>query len=587
MDIKRGREPTEPHEIKVLDILKEITMPEGYTAHYSYTNQNIQKRSGEIDIVLVGPQGLFTLEIKGGNVNKDKGTWTQNGRVIPNPFNQAIEWMYEIKKLVEKRYPAIAKKMLFGSGVIMPDVTFSSENVPAETVLDYEFINSPEGKLIEFILYNPGHHKVEDLNAQEVEFINKLLLADSRSNIVSSLRKNIDDNERKIIKWSDEQVQFFKELNQNPRIVVKGPPGSGKTILAKAELIDNESKAKKTLYICKTIANADSLRASIKEKIGHEPKHVEISHIDASAKKYSFENNTYNMSYYDMAKNAAKIISQKKDFKKFDMLIIDEAQELMIQEYVELMESLLNKGIDNGNWLLLMDTAQDIFNEYNDEIFKAYFKKVSFFVQLSKNYRNTIEIQVTASLLANYSESEPGENINGPVPKFIEYSATGDDNGRGEEAVRVKQYIEGLFDEGIKPKEITILSYKGKDESIAGRRMLNFKNRAKLIHVKDVNWDNIEDNQLIYASVFQYKGLENEVIIFTDVTDIDMKPMSRARHLVGATRAREIYAVFLSTGAMNYLRNHPKYGNIIDQINKSKDVPIERYLELIKKILID
>src|SRR4029077_12836443 len=70
-----------------------------------------RKPYGEIDFVVLLPgEGIFCLEVKGGRVACENGTWTttrggETQRLNRSPFLQAREGMFALKDAVEEHMP--------------------------------------------------------------------------------------------------------------------------------------------------------------------------------------------------------------------------------------------------------------------------------------------------------------------------------------------------------------------------------------------------------------------------------------------------------------------------------------------------
>lgn len=81
--------PATPEEAAALDAFREALNDDGRTtAWVNLTFIDLNGRTGEIDVLLLTPVGLFCVELKGwhGTITGDSQRWYQNGRTHPNPF---------------------------------------------------------------------------------------------------------------------------------------------------------------------------------------------------------------------------------------------------------------------------------------------------------------------------------------------------------------------------------------------------------------------------------------------------------------------------------------------------------------------
>src|SRR2546425_271075 len=89
-----------------------------------------RKPWAEIDFVLVGPTGVYCLEVKGGRITRTEGVWTttdREGHTRPlkeSPFAQVGSASAALYKFLVERIPAL-RESITGFGVATPDVQFS------------------------------------------------------------------------------------------------------------------------------------------------------------------------------------------------------------------------------------------------------------------------------------------------------------------------------------------------------------------------------------------------------------------------------------------------------------------------------
>ena len=68
--------------------------------------------------------------------------------------------------------------------------------------------------------------------------------------------------------------------------------------------------------------------------------------------------------YYEKALPAAAVIALADEVERFDKIVIDEAQDLIRDSYLDVMGGCLNKGLSRGRWTLFGDfSMQAIYTE--------------------------------------------------------------------------------------------------------------------------------------------------------------------------------------------------------------------------------
>src|SRR5262249_14224309 len=104
----------------------------------------------------------------------------------------------------------------------------------------------------------------------------------------------------------------------------------------------------------------------------------------------------------------------------------------------------------------------------------------------------------------------------------------------GEQCEKLAQWLKEFRAQGYRPGEITLLSFRAPDESAAARLAANgFRLQPLRQHPADVT---------SYSSVHAFKGLENQIIILTDVV-LGEREFHRDLFYTGMTRACETVRV--------------------------------------------
>ena len=210
---------------------------------------------------------------------------------------------------------------------------------------------------------------------------------------------------------------------------------------------------------------------------------------------------------------------------KLDVLILDEAQDLITPYYLEVFDSILKGGIRNGNWIMFGDFSnQAIYLNNPDQIFELLNSQGNYtkFPPLKINCRNTKKIAshntlITGSTIPEFSTRNPeGNNV------ISKYST------KSSHVKVIEDIILDIVKRKIPLEKVTLLSPKRIENSVIG--------------------DNLPILELIKkgvqtSTIQGYKGLENTIIILFDFDEITSNEMQRLLY-VGISRARqELYLV--------------------------------------------
>ena len=127
----------------VFEMLRNDLSHEWFCLHSVGLAKHERKVWAEIDFVLVGPSGIFCLEVKGGYVGREDGIWIfrnrhgRENRKAEGPFEQVGSAAGALKAFFRANHRDILKSIV-GHGVVMPDVTCTMRgpDVDPEIILD-------------------------------------------------------------------------------------------------------------------------------------------------------------------------------------------------------------------------------------------------------------------------------------------------------------------------------------------------------------------------------------------------------------------------------------------------------------------
>lgn len=517
---------------------------------------------GEIDFIVIAPRyGVFALEVKGGRVKREDGVWhftDKYGNTTTKkrgPFEQANEGVYSLFDTVRKKTSAnsIMSELLFGSGVMFPDIVFE-ENDP-----DYEqwqvFDQNDGNNVCGFIkrLSKNTKRKWEEKyghlsddripdNKKAREFAD-LLRGDFDKTV--SLSTQINYAEDSLITLTNEQLKCLDQLEDNSRCLIQGPAGTGKTLLAIEDVKKSVVKGEKVAIFCYNSLLGNWLK----------------SHFDGlpDGLQPDFAG-TFHSFMYQTVKSAGLIDNIDADINQeffreelpiltleaignqivlFDKIIIDEVQDLLNQDYLAVWDEILKNGISRGKWNMYGDfTRQAIYDEENngDKMKELLENQTSFIkYKLRINCRNTKPIGEEISGVTGFQSAEYlWTKTDGPPVNY--YTFDNDD----DHVQKLEGIIDTLIKGNILPEKITILSPVKRENSIV----------SLCTKYNIVEYNNGIKNEISFSTIQAFKGLENSVIIITDVKSYENEKLM----YVGFSRARSALIIFENKSAGNERR---------------------------------
>ncbi len=493
-------------EKKVFQWLKECNA-DGYAFHSVGLSEHEEKSNTESDFIVVTRNGILCLEVKGGRAFCENGVWgfeNRHGKIDyknEGPFEQAAGAMYALKKALTDQIPWL-NKVSFANGVVFTDITFEYRGVSVRPEIIFDYSSSMRfGDYIEACHnYWDSKHRARYayLKEDEIEEIKTAIRDDLH--FVPSLGCVVNSIDEQLVRLTEEQTSVLNALEENDKILINGPAGSGKTLVAMEFARRCAAQGKRVLFLTYNKLLAKYLSGLTQDE------RIEIVHFHGLISQYVV---------LDFAKMSdsnyfGKVLPEKflrvlsaNQVAPFDVLILDEGQDLLNTAYFPIFEKLLKKGLYNGKWMFFYDTNQNLFGggklQKSLDALKRYYPV---YFKLTKNCRNTAPI---AKFNKYSSGIEPGKAmVDGEQVEILEYSEeTMDEVFDG--------LIGKLLQAGIGMDEITVISPYTLERSVLNRYRGNY--RADLVKFTGDR----DAGKLCMATIQSFKGLDSKIVIATDV----------------------------------------------------------------------
>lgn len=235
------------------------------------------------------------------------------------------------------------------------------------------------------------------------------------------------------------------------------------------------------------------------------------------------------------------------DFKAdavFDYLVLDEAQDVLARGSLwECLQQFLAGGLEKGSYFLCGDFEHQVLAQRStmeqslSSLFSISKPTKLRLTENCRNYRIVGDTAVTLSgLIAVYNGYM---RTGGSVQNYdIQYYESDED-----QAEKLKDLLKEFQAAGYRPSDISILSFRSADASIATR--LNDPDLD--LHLAQIGRDGTG-----YSSVHAFKGMENKVVVLTDVV-LGQYAFQRDLFYTGMTRATETVRVLCSKASQKTL----------------------------------
>lgn len=262
----RPHSDTTKSEQWVFSQLAEDPALDGYVILHSLgLARHKRKTYAECDFVIIGPLGVYCLEVKGGHVSRQNGAWTigwpgKSYTSMEGPFKQAQSargtLLHEVRTRLGKD---LIRRMPFGWGVMFPDVQFVEQDPEwdQECIFDERDKELPVSdyliKLAEYTLAHEasrGRKFQTPLSPRDIEAIVHSFRADF--DLVPGITSLIRESHNELLSLSEEQYSSLETLLHpgNPRVICEGAAGTGKTVLAAEAARRLAQSGLRVLFLC-------------------------------------------------------------------------------------------------------------------------------------------------------------------------------------------------------------------------------------------------------------------------------------------------------------------------------------------------
>ena len=524
---------------------------------------------GEADIVILSEQGVFALEVKGGTVECVNGVWSFSGDFKTftkreSPWAQAMGSLGAIRQQLHKARPAF-RSVLFGFGVVMPYTTFRAtgpEIIP-EVLLDRRsfrqsltrYVNSLEEYWKAEYLRN-RRREYRGLTATELREAREILRPDVETTLsLGGYLTGLDD---RLVQLTNEQIRASRRMAANPRTVVRGAAGSGKSVIALDRARQQGGEGRRVLYLCFNRLLSAHVRTGL-ERSG-DGASVQVHSVHALYRKLIGEagllhrlqalgEGTSDFFGKRFPELAAEALCERSQVA-WDVLVVDEAQDLLTPEHLDVFDLLLRGGLSRGCWHLFLDPQQNIYSEaIQSAVADQLDGYAPAFDDLYENCRNTRQVAVQTSIVSGIDLPVAGAP-DGPESEVHYYSTR-------EEAVEVlADLIRQLIDSQVRLEDIAVLSTRRPENSL----LAGCRNLAGYRLVEPTEDGSPRPGDLLFSTMHAFKGLERQAVIAVDLAEIGNDYWSML-HYTGLSRARVLLHVLLPAEARkNYDRQARAFG---------------------------
>lgn len=534
---------------------------------------HVSQVQGEADFVVIAPgHGVLVIEVKSHeSIEADgEGRWRCGTRdwVTRSPFEQASGAQHSIIAFLQSRgadligFPVFhaawltqLSKTKFAPGIgwhdwQLLDAADLANGHAASAVI--RTLHRASDHLAETVI---GYRRVTAQPDQgHVDRMVELLTP--RFVVELSAKELARRREHEQATFTAEQVKILHVVGSNPRLLVEGPAGSGKTWVAAEAARRAAVSGKRTLVVVFNRLIEARLAELCDEGIEVRRIHslmaqVVDRHAGKNEAQRKLASGRVEREWYDTTLPEQALEAALELGSQYDYLVVDEAQDVALEPYLDVLDALLVGGLAQAPVFITGDfDHQVIYRRHEgtatgDAAVDAtadapptpratITRRVPGMValQLKSNVRTTPEVaRFVAELIGEptlYSEHRRSDDDQVSVERHT--FTTMDEQQR-----LLADAVERILAEPFTVRELVILSPYARERSAAGQAT-----DARL--TSRLGSDIVDPTRIRWGTIHEFKGLEAPAVILTDV-DLS-KGYHRDLLYVGASRATDRLVVF-------------------------------------------
>lgn len=524
---------------------------------------------GEADLVVAVPGlGILCIEVKGCGVSRRDGLWTyhyETPKTTPiGPFRQASDASHSLRDYLSRHDPSLAP-LVFYSAVIFTEIDFNEKSLewdPWQVITKSALLRNPVSRIVTQIL-EQAHTKLAGVRpklgwygersrptARHLDSIVALMRGNFEYAVVGGIAH--DMAEQSLRRFTEEQFVALDLLDENERVLFKGPAGTGKTLLAIEAARRVVRSGNSAVLLCFNNLLGTWLKREVAD-IVEEAKSQglafyagTLSSLMLSLYKYDVPERAQTGFWtIDLPLRATEaLLTDESVFPSHDFLILDEAQDLLSDPMLDVLELITSGGLSAGRWAMFGDfERQAIYADLNGQagLDRLRSRVGGGFTTspLRINCRNTAKIAtavtLTSGLSPGYSRVLADAECTDVDPVFYRSAS--------HQGVQLTVVLKRLLKK-YSVDQIVVLSMRADAHSCAAATSTSDADVCLTPYRSDLQGV----SGVRYASVHSFKGLEAAAIVLTDIESVD-DDQEKALLYVGMTRARHSLTMLINERA--------------------------------------
>ncbi|OEV27743.1 NERD nuclease [Streptomyces nanshensis] len=382
-DIERSA--TSYAERRVARLLQSVQGPHDAVAFHSVKlRSHAVKQQGEADFVVLWDGAVILVEVKGGGVRKHEGVWYSISRrgdwkkLRDSPMSQAQSAMYALRNILHEEgvgwFPTEAVVMTPDVDAPPPAVEWKGSHWWARNQMTVAELTTAFEKVSGQTRRAPFGVKIARADHLRARLFGEF----TRVPVMDAQRGAVIEEQNRA---TDGQARVLAGLSRNPRMLVFGGAGTGKSLVLAEGAKQEASEGKSTLITF------------------HSPSLVDFFGPRIAGRDIDL-----------------LPFSQLSDHTQYDVVFVDEAQDLMNADGMDALDAVVRGGRAGGRWRMFLDPNNQarVDGEFDPDVCELV-QEEALQLDLDRNVRNTRSIVHVVQEYLGADVGDPGIVHGDPV----------------------------------------------------------------------------------------------------------------------------------------------------------------------------